>query len=59
MRKRVEAGEGGSCNGLEWMLGNGHPNQGDSSRIEKEGLNEQVFVIEGLLGSHHVRDFVG
>ena len=37
------------------MLDTEHPNQGDSSRTEKEGLDEQVCVTEGRLGSHSVR----
>lgn len=44
--------------GLEWILGNGHSNQVTAVESETD-LDEQVCVIEGLLGRHYVRCFVG
>jgi hypothetical protein len=33
----IEDGEGGSSRGLAWLLGNAHPNQRDSPRMENKG----------------------
>ena len=47
MKERVEGGEGGSSSGPEWMLGTGHPNQGDSSRTERRGWRNRSVLLKG------------